>query len=183
MQSGSLFMHAKFLAGTAALAAALTATPALAQNATGTIAVALTVSNACLVNGSNAPASDLGTVGNIRFPDQPGIFGDIDAQLAVAGGGALSVQCSPNATPTITVGGGANESDGTRHMAMGGRTVAYRLYADQQRQDEITPGETLALGTAGATAISVPIYARVNSNGQLLAAGTYRDTVQVTLSW
>ena len=41
-------------------------------------------------------------------------------------------------------------------------------------------GFTLFLHPA---AITVPIYARVNSGGLVLPAGAYTDTVQVTLSW
>ncbi|WP_162527241.1 spore coat U domain-containing protein [Sphingomonas solaris] len=160
----------------------LGAAPARADTSSGTIALALTVTNACVVNGAGAVQSNVGSLGTIRFTDQPGIFGNVDGQL-VGSLGTLQVLCSPGVTPALTIGAGANDAAGKHHLASGGNTVAYRLFSDSARTSEITIGQQLALGTATTTAISVPIYARVNSAGAVLPAGSYADTVQVTLSW
>jgi spore coat protein U-like protein len=170
------------LALAAAIACTAVAAPAYADSSSGTIGLLLNVTNACVVNGATSVQSNLGSLGSIRFPDQPGIFGNVDGQL-VGTLGALQVQCSPNATPVLTVGAGANEAAGARHMASNGTTVAYRLFSDAGRTTEITIGQQLQLGTATTAAITVPIYARVNSGGLVLPAGAYTDTVQVTLSW
>lgn len=178
-------MHAHNLRTVRLLAAATalaSSTPAFAGDSAGTIGVELNVSSACLVNGASAVAADLGQTGKIQFPDQPGQFGDVDGEL-VGSLGALSVRCSPGVTPSLTIGSGAHDSGGVRRMAAGGSSVAYRLFTNASRTDEITIGRQLALGTATSTAITVPIYARTNSGGQLLAPGKYTDTVQVTLSW
>jgi spore coat protein U-like protein len=168
----------------AAATVALAATPAAAQSnsSTGTIALSLNVTSACVVNGAATVQANLGTVGTIQFPDQPGIFGDVDGQL----GGSLNtiqVLCSPGVAPTLTIGAGQNDAAGKHRLAMSGSAVPYRLFSDAARQNEITIGTQLALGTATATPISVPIFARVNSGGAVLAAGRYTDTVQVTLAW
>ncbi|WP_082446849.1 spore coat protein U domain-containing protein [Sphingomonas sp. Leaf226] len=57
------------------------------------------------------------------------------------------------------------------------------MYTDASRQDEITIGRQISLGTAATSALTLPIFARASSNGLALPAGTYTDTVQVTLSW
>ncbi|WP_197277093.1 Csu type fimbrial protein [Sphingomonas profundi] len=170
-----------------ALFAAITAmgmfaNPALADSSSGTIAVALNVTNACVVNGATAVQSNVGALGTIQFADQPGIFGNVDGQL-VGALGTLQVLCSPGVTPSLTIGSGANDAAGKRYLASNGHTVPYRLFSDAARTSEITIGQQLALGTATTSAISVPIFARVNSGGAVLSAGSYADTVQVTLAW
>lgn len=162
--------------------AAFAAVPAWADSSGGTIAVALNVTNACVVNGAASVQSNVGSLGTIQFPDQPGIFGNVDGQL-VGSLGTLQVQCSPNATPVLTIGSGAHDAGGKRYMAANTNSVTYRLYSDSARTNEIAIGGQLNLGTASLTPISVPIYARVNSGGQVLAAGSYTDTVQVVLTW
>jgi spore coat protein U-like protein len=170
------------LAIAGAAAAVAFAAPAYADSSAGTIGVALNVTNACVVNGAASVQSNVGSLGTIQFPDQPGIFGNVDGQL-VGSLGTLQVQCSPNVAPVLTIGSGANDAAGKRNMASNGNTVTYRLFSDAARTNEVAIGQQIALGTATAQAISVPIYARVNSGGKVLAAGTYTDTVQVTLTW
>lgn len=178
-----MFRISTFLASAAAaMFAVAAATPAFADTSTGTIAVALNVTNACVVNGAGSPSASLGSLGTIQFPDQPGIFGNVDGQL-VGSLGTLQVQCSPNVSPVLTIGSGANDNAGKRRLAANGNTVAYRLFSDSARANEIGIGQQLPLGVMTTAAVSVPIYARVTSAGQLLAAGSYTDTVQVTLTW
>lgn len=166
----------------AAAATAVVASPAFAGSSSGTIGVTLNVTSACVVNGGTTVQSNVGSMGTIAFADQPGIFGNVDGEL-VGSLGQLQVQCSPGVAPALTIGAGANDAGGRRYMAANGRQVAYRLFSDTQRTNEIGIGQQIALGTATSTAISVPIYARVTSAGTVLAAGSYSDTVQVTLTW
>lgn len=153
-----------------------------AATTSGTIDVELTITNACVVNGATSVSSSFGNGGKILFADQPGLFADVDGQL-VGSLGNLSVKCSPGVSPTLTVGSGANDQSGNRRLKSGSNTVAYHLYSDSARLTEISVGTALPLGTLSTAAVGVPIYARVNSGGNLLPAGTYTDTVQVTLSW
>jgi spore coat protein U-like protein len=178
-----LFNSARWMVVSAGAAVTSLASPTLAANSSsGTIAVALNVTNACIVNGASAYQANLGSLGTIQFPDQPGIFGNVDGEL-VSALGTLQVQCSPNVTPMLTLGSGAHDAAGKRYMASSGNSVTYRLFSDSARTNEVTIGGQIALGTTSTTPISVPIYARVNSGGQVLPAGTYTDTVQVTLTW
>ena len=166
----------------AAAAAALAATPAAADSTAGTIGVALTVTNACVVNGAQQVQTNAGSLGDINFPDQPGIFGNVDGQM-LGTLGALQVLCSPGVAPALTIGSGANDAAGRRRMASNGNMLEYRLFSDPQRSSELAIGTRIALGTATTTPITVPIYARVTSGGSVIAAGRYTDTVQVTLTW
>lgn len=170
------------LAAIAAFVAATTAAPAFAGTTAGTIGVTLNITSACVVNGAATVQSNAGTMGTIAFPDQPGIFGNVDGEL-VGSLGQLQVQCSPGVAPSLTIGSGANDAGGRRYLASNGKQVAYRLFSDAQRTSEIGIGQQIALATASSSPISVPIYARVTSGGTVLAAGSYADTVQVTLTW
>lgn len=160
----------------------LAGTQASAGTTSGTISVTLNITSACVVNGAAALQANAGSVGTIQFPDQPGIFASADGQL-VGSLGTLQVLCSPGVTPALTVGSGANDAAGKRYLASGGNSVAYKLFTDSGRTNEITIGQQLSLGTATTSAINVPIFARVSSGGAVLAAGSYADTVQVVLSW
>jgi spore coat protein U-like protein len=176
----------RFTLSAAALFAAATsiASPAYAGSTSGTIAVSLNVSAACAVNGGSITSGALGQIGSIAFADQPGIFGNVDAAMVpTAGSGGLSVLCSPGLTPAVTIGSGAHDNGSLRQLASGSNNVPYRLYSDAGRTSEISIGQQISLGTATTTAFTLPIYARVNSGGNVLAAGAYAETVQVTLSW
>lgn len=169
----------------AVAAVALGTAPAhAAGSSTGTIGVSLNVTAACAVNGATSIAASLGQVGSIAFADQPGLFGNTDASMVATGGGSgLSILCSPGSSPTLTIGSGANDASGTHYMASGSNKIAYHLYSDNGRTSEIGIGQAISLGTATSTAFNVPIYGRVSSNGAVVAAGSYTDTVQVTLAW
>jgi spore coat protein U-like protein len=167
-----------------ALIGGVALSPARAGTSNGTIGVGLNVAAACAVNGGSQTSGSLGQIGSIQFADQPGTFGNVDAAMVASGGGnSISVLCSPGLTPSMTIGSGAHDASSTHYMASGSNQVAYHLYSDANRSNEITIGQSISLGTAASTALTQPIYARVNSGGQVLAAGAYSDTVQVTLSW
>jgi spore coat protein U-like protein len=173
----------KDIATAAALAVAIV--PAVAHADTiGTIDVSLNVTSACVINGAAALQPNAGTVGAIRFPDQPGIFGAVDAELVGTGGsGALSVLCSPGVSPKLTIGSGTHDAGGRRQLAYNGTSIPYRLFSDPSRTTEIGIGQQIALPLATGAAAVVPIYSRINGAGYVLPAGAYADTVQVTLTW
>lgn len=169
-----------------AVAATLTVagmSPAEAGTASGTIGVSLNVTSACVVNGATNVSATFGNAGTMAFADQPGLFNNVDAQVQTSGGGALSVLCSPGSSPTLTLGAGQHDNSGQRYLSTGTSSVAYRLFSDAARTQEVAVGGSIPLGNATSAAISVPIYGRVNSGGVVLAAGSYTDTVAVTLTW
>jgi spore coat protein U-like protein len=184
MRNSTRQRFSKTICASIAFAGFVSASPAMAGSTTGTIAVSLNVSAACAVNGGTLTTGALGQVGAIAFADQPGVFGDVSATMvATGGGGGLSILCSPGLTPSLTVGAGAHDSGSLHHLAFGSNEVAYHLYSDSARTNELTIGQQISLGTATTTAFSLPIFAKTNSGGLALPAGAYVDTVQVTLSW
>jgi spore coat protein U-like protein len=187
MHRGTTMFHKsvpalRAIAAGALIATALAASPASAGSSIGTIGISLNVTSACVINGATALQSNAGSMGSIAFPDQPGIFGNVDGEL-VGSLGQLQIQCSPGVAPALTIGSGANDAGGKRYMNANGNQVAYRLFSDAQRSSEIGIGQQITVGTAAAAAINIPLYARVTSGGSVLPAGNYRDTVQVTLTW
>jgi spore coat protein U-like protein len=126
--------------------------------------------------------TDFGSAGSIAFESQPGTFDTVDGEL-VGSMGALSVRCSPGASPTLTLGSGANDDAGVRRMASGSAMIPYRLFTNTARDDEIIIGRQLSLGPATDAAITVPIYARASNPNSVAQAGSYSDVVQITLSW
>jgi len=179
LQSSSLH----FIAVLQAISLIAAMSPAEAGTASGTIGVSLNVTSACVVNGATSASSTFGNAGNMAFADQPGLFGNVDAQVQTSGGGALSVLCSPGASPSLTLGSGQHDNSGQRYLSTGTSSIAYRLFSDPARTQEIAVGGSIPLGSATSAAITVPIYGRVNSGGAVIAAGSYTDTVSVTLSW
>ncbi|KQN94315.1 hypothetical protein ASE95_05640 [Sphingomonas sp. Leaf231] len=168
----------------ASVAAFATIATSAGADTAGTIDVSLNVTSACVINGAAALQANAGTVGTLRFPDQPGVFGTADAELVgAAGTGAMSVLCSPGVSPKLTIGSGSHDAAGRRQLAYNGMSVPYRLFTDASRTTEIGIGQQIALPVATNTAAVVPIYSRISGAGYVLPAGAYVDTVQVTLSW
>ena len=170
------------LAALALAAFASLSAPAHAGQTVGTIDLELNVTNACAVNGASSVQSDIGSAGKITFADQPGTFASVDGQF-VGSLGNLSILCSPGSTPVLTVGAGNHDSSGSHYLNSGTSNVAYRLFTDAARTDEITIGRQIALGTATSAAIAIPIYARATHTGSVLPAGKYTDTVQIVLTF
>lgn len=168
----------------AGMLAMFAGTRAEAGSASGTIAVALNVTDACVVNGATAFTTTLGQVGAISFADQPGLFGNVSAAMVATGGGsAISVLCSPGLSPSLSINAGLHDASNLHHLASGSNLIAYHLYSDSGHTNEIQISQSLSLGTTTSSAINVPIYAVANSGGQVMPGGSYTDTVQVTLSW
>lgn len=169
-------------AAAAAFASIVAASPASADGVAGTIGLSLTVTNACVVNGSQQVQANVGSLGDITFADQPGIFGTVDGQL-VGSLGTLQVLCSPGIAPQLTIGAGGNDAAGRRRLTSNGNMLDYRLFSDAQRTSELAIGSHISLGTSTTAPMTVPIYARVSGGYAAVAAGRYTDTVQVTLTW
>lgn len=102
----------------------------------------------------------------------------IDCTGIVSLFGLVEVQASP----------GSSGNKLQRTMVRGGTTLKYNLYADSGRSQILADGQ---LGTTTLTAplngllffsTSVPIYGRIPQN-QWVAAGTYTDTVVITVQY
>lgn len=151
-----------FLACSAGMANAATATANLTVQAT--VADSCGVTDANLSFGSVSPAS--GTT------------------LPVAG--SIAVTCTLGTSFSVGLGDGQNVSGGVRRMRRGASTdyLNYELYKDllvQNRFGDAVTAQRLTGGLGlGLVAVPVAVYGAVPS-GQSAASGAYSDTVQITL--
>lgn len=159
---------------TSAIVAGLLAvapTAAHAATATDTMAVSATVQSACIVSanalafGSYNPTS--GT--------------NLDATTT------LSVTCTSGTSYTVglSTGNGSGATVANRKLTNGANSLSYALYQDASRTTNWgnTAGtDTPASAVAGSSATSLTVYGRVAS-GQNVPAGTYTDSVTITVNY
>ena len=110
-------------------------------------------------------------------------FGTYDPKSSSGrtGFGTISLDCHPNAKPVIALGAGLSGNLFQRRMTNGTSSLVYNLYTDAGLSsiwgDGI--GGTLAL-PAPKKGSSHTVYGRIPA-GQNVSAGTYSDTLVVTV--
>lgn len=164
----------------------LCSTAVIADTLTGQINTAIELTNACEING-NTGTNNL-NFGNIAFGQVSALFKQLDSEVAGSAQSGVSIRCSPGQGATLTVSGGSHDSQVSSYpFAMQGsgskgtQYVPYRLYTDSGRSKELKSGDKIKIAADGI-AKSVPIYARAYGV-EGLAAGTYRDTLQISLDF
>lgn len=157
-----------------AAAAAVAATPALAGTATNTLPVEVNVINSCTISA---------TPMNFGSPTSIGTA-NIDRTSTV------SLVCTNGAAYDVAMDPGLNASGTQRRMSDGGGTpvyVPYAIYRDTSytAAAEWTSGTgNTVSGTAGASGlVSLTAYGRIPATAPSVVAGTYRDTVTVTVTF
>ncbi len=158
-----------------AAAAFFTATPALADTKQTNLSVNASVSANCSIS---AGALNFGT--------------NIDTLSAsnVDGTATLSVTCTNGSSWSAgaSTGIGASATYASRRMTRvsGTETLAYTLYTDSGRSTVWGDGSgsTANLtGTGTGSTQSVTIYGRIPSGQTSVPAGSYADTVSVTITY
>ncbi len=155
-----------------------------ADTATASFAVTATISKGCAFGSSlTSPISDLGT---INFGSLSSIPSNLDV-ASTAGAGSVVVTCTPGITVAIAMDYGIHGGNATqRYMSnsAGTGTLAYQLYQDAGHSQVWGTG-TLAktVNNFPTTTQTYPVYARLFSATTLPVAGTYTDTVTVTLTY
>lgn len=144
--------------------AALAAQPALAAD-TAELAVSAEVSEVCNVTTS------------------PVAFGSVDVTAAgnVDATGGFSVTCTNGTawTAAASAGDGTGASTAARKMMSGADLLNYSLYTDAGR----TVNFVSATGTGSGSAQASTIYGRVPSGQTTVPAGSYADSVTVSLTY
>lgn len=156
--------------------------PSFAATVTGQVDATITLTSACEVNGANGTTGV--EFGTIDFGSQTTLFSQADGELVGGAQSGISIQCSPGQDATLTFLAGINDADAgayTRAMAGNGQFVPYNLYSDSGRQTVLDNGDELTVVADGSVQ-TIPVYARAFGNDGL-AAGTYSDTVQVSLEF
>lgn len=117
-------------------------------------------------------------------------FGTYDTQSAAPGDavGALTINCPtgrPDLFATVSSGTGSSGNFNAREMVSPGSMLQYNLFTDSTRT------QIWGDGSSGSVTVTVPVVSRWGSQniygripaGQLVTAGTYSDTVVVTVEY
>lgn len=154
----------------------------------GQVGVQMVIGAGCtVINGS--VSGGINQWGTVDFGTLADLTNVVDAQT-VGTSGNIQIQCSTGLTPSLTVNAGLHASGGERFMqntTTTSSTIAYVLYSDAARSSLIesnTPVDISSVATGAA--INIPLYGRVVPTGQSTptpTAGTYTDTLLVTLAW
>lgn len=152
----------------------------------GEIGVKLTIGAGCTVSNGGV-ANGVNNWGTIDFGTHSNLTNAIDGTLIGTNGtSTISINCTDGLTANLALDGGLYGSGGLRSMSAGGPDrVAYRLYSDSGRSDEITVNASIPV-VADGSAQSIPIFGRVvpaDQGSTSPAAGTYSDTILATLTW
>ena len=164
-------IKAALVAG-ACLAAALGSTPAAAETKDTSLSVSASVSATCSIA---ANAVNFGAV-------------DTLSSSPVLGSGSIDVTCTSGTgwSATADIGGGSGASFATRRLTSSGNTLDYTLYRDSARTQVwgIGSGSTFAIaGTGSGAQQNVSVYGRIPGGQGSAPAGSYTDTVNVTITY
>ncbi|AZF64788.1 MULTISPECIES: spore coat U domain-containing protein [Pseudomonas] len=155
-----------------------------AATVAGTVTATLVLTSSCQVNGAAATGGM--SFGNLNFGTANSLFTEADGQVLGGGGGALSILCSAGTSPTLTVSAGANDGKsvgGGRALYDGvANYVPYDLFTDSGHSNLLAIGGVINLAPSTGVAQAVNIYGKANGKAGL-PAGTYTDTVNVTLTF
>ena len=154
----------------AALAAAVSASPAFAADTGSSLGVNATVSANCSVSTT------------------PVAFGNVDATSgqAVTGTGSISVTCTNGTgwTASADAGTGSGADLTTRRMANGANLLNYSLYTDPARTqlwgDGVEGVTALFSDTGTGVAQTKTVYGLIPGGQTGAQAGDYADAVLVT---
>lgn len=141
---------------------------ALPATATSTFNTTATVVATCAISATNVAFGSYST-----------------AQLDATG--SISITCTNGTTYTVALDAGVGASATLAARKMTGpssQTLTYSLYQDVSRSTlwGDTAGVNTAAGTGSGAAQSLTVYGRIPSL-QFPGAGTYSDTITVTLSY
>ncbi|NYI15232.1 spore coat protein U-like protein [Enterobacter sp. Sphag71] len=95
----------------------------------------------------------------------------------------ITLACTPGTAVSMSINGGNNYTS-TRNLknTSSTNTVAYSLFTNAAHTVAIPVSSAVALSYSNANNITLPIYGLLTLPGPT-RAGTYTDTLTVTLSW
>lgn len=156
----------------------------MADTATGNLLIKATVAKSCFVNTS---ATGTVTSAVIDFGTITTLANNVDADTSGTGGTKIGVLCSNGTTWTLTAGAGNNVSSTQRRMITGAGATAdylpYNLFSESTRTTAIAVGGTVAIGTGTGILQTADVYGRIPAGTALPKAGSYTDTVALTITY
>lgn len=144
------------------------------------VEVKASIVNGCLVSGSQP-----GVLGTLDFGTLPGINATTaTATAAFMLSSTITLACTPGTQLKMSVNGGDNFANASRNLKLSNHTdlVAYALYTNASYTTAVPVDGELPVPLINANNITLPIYGRLQISGAR-RAGTYSDTLTVTLSW
>lgn len=161
-------------AGIALFACAAIGVPgvATAQTASSTLNVTATVTENCTVSTSDVAFGNVNTLSG----------SNVDTI------GAISVTCTNGLgwSAAAGVGSGSGATFASRRMSSGANLLTYNLFTDAARSSVWGDGTGSTAdidGTGTGVVQNIAIYGRVGSGQTSAPAGSYADTVAVTVSY
>lgn len=154
------------------------ATSAGAGTATNNLTVQITITASCSI-----------TAGTLTFASTAGTS---LTSAAVSGSTTVSVTCTNSSPYSVGMGQGNNYSGGSNRMASSGNFLPYVLYTDvalthawttSASTTTCTVANGCALGTGNGSAQTITIYGQVPTTASAPVAGTYSDTVLMTVTY
>lgn len=149
--------------------AAMAALPsqALSATTTGNLSVTATVESSCTVNSPTL------AFGSYNFSSNN------DATTNI------SVTCTSGTPYRISLGAGIHgvDADNRKMETGGGDQLTYQLYEDSNRTDVWADESADPASTATGSAVNHTVYGRIPSGQGSVPAGSYSDTVVITLSY
>ena len=168
----------------AALAASQIAAPLKAETS-AEFTVSAIVSAGCLIDGFGS-SGNAGTLGALDFGTDSA-FSTATRNASFLAAQTIRLRCTPGVNMTMAIDGGSHAASGSRHLQLGGNSalrLAYSLCADAACNQllGIGNGQVIPVSGANSNDVKLPIYGRLTLPGQA-NAGTYTDTLTVTLTW
>lgn len=159
-----------------------------AGSISGQLDVRLTIGEGCSISNGGASGS-FNQFGTLDFGVNADLSAAIDAESSSsAGANAIQIICSPTLAYNVTVDGGQNSQGVQRRMqnqtnGLTNNYVSYDLYQDASRTTAWVAGTPFA-NTGTGDPISLVFYGRVPQVASPApAAGTYTDSVLVSIDW
>ena len=154
-----------------------------AATATGTLTVKASVTNSCVLNTS---ATGTTTNAVLDFGTLSSLASNVDADTTTAGGTSIKVLCNNTVPWALSFDGGQNVLSTQRRMIGGGTTteyIPYNLFSDTGRSTAIGIATTAYSGTGSGSVQTVNVYGRIPAGTTLPSAGSYVDTVTITVTY
>jgi len=147
--------------------------------------VAATVAPGCLVDGLGN-SGNAGAIGTFDF-GRDSSLSTASHSASIATSQAIRLRCTPGVTLMMSIDGGAHAALGARHLQRGsdiGSRIAYRVCRDAGCAQQVAIGASTSVAVTAANSedVRLPLFASLTLPGSL-QAGTYSDTLTVTLSW
>lgn len=165
---------------------------------TSSIAIAARIAGGALVVLGASSAAKAGTqqttigvsatvTANCSITALPVAFGNINplAGTAFTATGSVTVTCTNGSGWSVAAdaGGGNGATLASRRMTFSGNTLNYSLFTDSGHNNVWGSGTAAVTGTGSGAAQTFTVYGRIPAGQTGVPAGTYADTVNVTVTY